>query len=238
MDFALSPGLDVRLLAKRFAETGRVQIPAFVREEDAAALYRHVRGRRDWRQVVNSGDKFFELDRAQRAALSEEEAARLDDAVYAGARSGFQYRYEAIRVADDRRELAEPLDAFGAFLSAGRARDFLRKVTGKTQIEFADAQATAFSPGDFLTGHDDEVSGKNRLAAYVLSLSPGWRVEWGGLLQFHGENGAVEGYAPLFGALNLFAVPQIHSVSIVTKAAALRRYSITGWLCGRKQASS
>jgi Rps23 Pro-64 3,4-dihydroxylase Tpa1-like proline 4-hydroxylase len=29
------------------------------------------------------------------------------------------------------------------------------------------------------------VAGKNRVAAYVLNLTPRWRVEWGGLLMFH-----------------------------------------------------
>jgi Rps23 Pro-64 3,4-dihydroxylase Tpa1-like proline 4-hydroxylase len=38
---------------------------------------------------------------------------------------------------------------------------------------------------------------------------------------------------PRFNTLTLFAVPQLHSVSMVTKSAAFRRYSITGWLRSR-----
>jgi SM-20-related protein len=112
--------------------------------------------------------------------------------------------------------------------------DFLRVVTGKKGIDFADAQATAYGPGHFLTAHDDEVAGKQRHAAYVFNLTPVWRVDWGGLLLFHGADGHVSrGFTPSFNALNIFAVPQPHSVSMVAPFAANRRYSVTGWLRGR-----
>ncbi len=110
-------------------------------------------------------------------------------------------------------------------------RDVLRIITGEPAIRFADLQATAYSPGDFLTGHDDRFAGKNRLAAYVLGLTPVWRIEWGGLLVMHGEDpSASRAYPPLMNILTLFDVPQMHSVSEVSRAAAYRRYSVTGWL--------
>ena len=73
--------------------------------------------------------------------------------------------------------------------------------------------------------------GKDRIAAYVFGMTPRWRPEWGGLLLFHGENEAsVSGNVPRYNTLDLFKVPQRHSVSIVTPAAPTRRYAITGWL--------
>jgi len=78
------------------------------------------------------------------------------------------------------------------------------------------------------------VAGKQRHAAYVYNLTPAWRADWGGLLLFHGDDGNVtRGLTPSFNALNIFAVPQPHSVSMVTPFAASRRYSVTGWLRGR-----
>ena len=35
---------------------------------------------------------------------------------------------------------------------------------------------------------------------------------------------------PTFNALNLFAVPQLHSVSFVPPFAGALRFSVTGWL--------
>ena len=33
--------------------------------------------------------------------------------------------------------------------------------------------------------HDDSALGKNRLAGYVLNLTPAWNPNWGGALQFY-----------------------------------------------------
>ncbi len=235
--FALNSALDISALASRFAQNGRLQIANFLAGETAASLHALLRERMDWRQVLNSSERIVELDRDARAMMSAQQHAALDDAIYAAARTGFQYRYETIRVPDEeeaRRVSDDPLAAFASWLSSGEPRAFLRTVTGSAGIAFADAQATAYGPGDFLTGHDDAVAGRNRHAAYVLSLNPVWRTEWGGLLVFHaGDDGWLQAVEPRFNTLNLFRVPQLHSVSEVTRAAAYRRYSITGWLRGR-----
>jgi Rps23 Pro-64 3,4-dihydroxylase Tpa1-like proline 4-hydroxylase len=109
--------------------------------------------------------------------------------------------------------------------------DMLRTVTGYHELAFTDGHATSYGPGDFLTGHDDDVPGKDRLAAYVFGVTPAWRPEWGGLLLFHGpDDSTVSGNVPRFNTLDLFSVPQRHSVSIVTPSATRRRYAVTGWL--------
>ena len=219
--FRLNPALNPAALARAFAAERRVQIRDFLYPDDAAALHAESRSREDWRQIVNSGDTVYDLDRGTRAAMSAEQSEALDHAVYAGAREGFQHRYEAIRVPDaaaDRRAADDIFAKFALWLSQGEARDFLRAVIGRPEMAFADAQATAYGPGDFLTGHDDAVEGKDRLAAYVFGLTAQWRAEWGGLLLFHDGAGDIElGLTPRFNSLNLFAVPQLHSVSMVTR---------------------
>ena len=53
----------------------------------------------------------------------------------------------------------------------------------------------------------------------------------GGLLLFYDSRGnVVRGYTPGFNMLNIFKVPQPHSVSWVTPLAANPRYAVTGWL--------
>lgn len=234
IDFALAPRPDLDLLTAEFAQTGVISIPSILEESCAAALHNLLRERDDWSQFINSGDRLVELSRATRADMDAAKVSALNDAVYAQARYDFQYRYETIRVPDghrERRKSKDPLAAFAEWWSNGEPRDLLRKITGFAGIEFADAQATAYSPGDFLTRHSDDVEGKGRLAAYVLNLTPRWRVEWGGLLIFHDEAKAqIKGLAPDFNRLNIFRVPQLHSVSEVSRAAAFRRYAITGWL--------
>lgn len=43
----------------------------------------------------------------------------------------------------------------------------------------------------FVTEHDDDVAGKQRLAAYVFGFTPQWRPDWGGVLQFIDSNGHI-----------------------------------------------
>lgn len=231
----LNEALDWDALASAYAAKRRLHIADFLHPDDAAALHASLRNREDWRLVINQGERSFDLDRTAQAALTPDQRQQLEQAVYAEARYGFQYRYESIRVPDAAAERTgdDPLVAFASFMSTDPVRQFLRHVTAEPGIDFADAQATAYGPGHFLTAHDDEVAGKNRHAAYVFNLTPRWRVDWGGLLLFEDQGGHIEqGFTPSFNALNLFTVPQPHSVSMVAPFAANRRYSITGWLRG------
>lgn len=231
--FALNPALDPERLATRYARDRRVRIVDFLTLEGARALSEEAARRNDWSQIVNAGSKVWDLSRETRARMDPAKARALEMAVYQGAREGFQHRYEAIRVPDDAADRDRSDDMFAAFahwLSQGEARDFLRCVTGSDAISFADSQATAYGPGDFLTVHHDAAQGKQRIAAYVYGLSPEWRADWGGLLLFHRDDGDAEAWVPRFNALNLFAVPQPHSVSMVNAIAPCPRYSITGWL--------
>jgi Rps23 Pro-64 3,4-dihydroxylase Tpa1-like proline 4-hydroxylase len=229
----LSSGLDRKALRQDYQEHGHVQITDFLDTVSGAEFERVLSGSSDWVQMLNSGEKVFELSRDIRSGFSSDRAAALQAAVDEGARWGFQFRYEAIRVSDDaalRTVAAGPLDLFLSFLCSAEVLALMREITADDSITFADAQATRYTAGDFLTGHNDNVAGKNRIAAYVYGLTPIWRPEWGGLLLFHESASRVKGFIPSFNTLNLFRVPQPHSVSMVTNFAAAPRLSVTGWL--------
>ena len=231
--FQINPDLDVAALAREYGEARRLRINGFLARDAVVELYDFLDENEGWWQLINTPQGIVELDRSQRAEMNAEELAELDRETHEGARFGFQYRYEGLRVPDREDGLAEddPLTAFARLMCSEPMLDFLRAVTGSSEVAFTDGQATAYGPGDFLTGHDDDVPGKGRIAAYVFGLTPRWRPEWGGLLLFHGADDAtVAGNVPRFNTLDLFAVPQRHSVSIVTPAAPTRRYAITGWL--------
>ena len=238
--YRLNPKLDRARLAEEYRRAGRLHIAEFLVAEDAERLYHFLKGSDAWRLIVNQGDKLFELDRAAQAALSAEGRRELERAVHASARYGFQYLYESIRVPDEdsaREANGDDLNAFARFLSSPETLDFFRSFG--IEADFADAQATAYGLGHFLSVHDDDFPGKRRKAAYVFNLTPNWRAEWGGLLMFHRDDGHIdEALTPSFNALNLFAVPQPHSVSMVAPFAPARRYSVTGWLRTRPQAEA
>jgi Rps23 Pro-64 3,4-dihydroxylase Tpa1-like proline 4-hydroxylase len=231
MNLCLNPELDVERLAGKFAADGRVRIYRLLEPRGAAGLYDHLKDRDDWWHLINTADGVLELDRAERSKMSARRSAALDREVHERARTGFQYRYEGLRVPESDIVGDDPLSDFARLMSSEPMLAMLRAITGDAHLSFTDGHATAYGPGDFLTCHDDDVAGKNRRAAYVFGLTPGWKPEWGGLLLFHDDHDqTVFGQVPGFNTLDLFAVPRRHSVSIVTPAAATRRYAVTGWL--------
>jgi len=229
--YRINPELDRAALRRDYEEQGRVRVYGLL-EDGAMQLYEHFLERTDWIHLINGDSGILELDPAAKAALSAEEWAAIEAAAHARVKEHFQYRYEAVRVNAAEQALREdPLADFARFMQSAELLDFLRDVTGHGDLSFTDGQATGYGVGDFLTGHDDDVAGKGRLAAYVFGLTPYWRLEYGGLLLFHGPHDrTVSGNVPRFNVLDLFRVPQQHSVSIVTPAAPHKRYAVTGWL--------
>lgn len=231
--FSLEPSIDVASVTNSFKADGRVEILNFLGAGQAEMLRAHLLERVDWTLVLNAGDKVYEIPRSQFEQFDDARRHELDQRVLSAAREGFQYRYESIRVSDnraDRQNRGTILDQFVMFMSSPPVLKFLSSIIDRSGVDFADGQATAYSSGHFLTSHDDDVAGKGRHAAYVLGLAPQWRAEWGGLLMFHNEAGNIsEAFAPAMGALRLFSVPALHSVSYVTPMAPEPRLSVTGW---------
>lgn len=235
--FRVNPDLDVKSLRARFELSGRLRIEDFLAGDMAHRLAEELAVDQRWTYVINGTSSVFEIPRANYDALDPAERARIDEAVLTAAARGFQFRYETIRVSDDdtqRQGSATLIDRFAQFMSSPEALSFLASVTGMEDIVFADAQATRYRPGDFLTRHDDNVAGKHRRLAYVLGLTPEWKAEWGGLLLFCSPDGeVVDTIVPRFNGLSLFSVPQAHSVSYVAPSAPHARTSLTGWLRSR-----
>jgi len=231
---ALNPAHDWRRLAQAYARAGRIHIPLVLTEASAARVYQALAQETPYSLVVNSGETYYDLTSADIAKMSAEEKRKLVETAYAGTHKGFQLFYDNHRLS----EAGEPypnaesyLAKIVAFLNSTQFLTFARAVTGENRIAFADVQATRYGPGHFLTQHDDGIAGKNRLAAYVLNMTPTWSVDWGGNLMFINRDGQIaEGYVPTFNALNLLRVPQPHLVSAVTPFAGGHRLSVTGWL--------
>jgi Rps23 Pro-64 3,4-dihydroxylase Tpa1-like proline 4-hydroxylase len=230
----VNPGLGLEAIRAVFSRSGRAHVADVLQSEGARALHRALVEFPDWQLSLQHADKHYDLTREQLELMPSAQQVLLVDRMNQTARTSFQYVFNNIPIYDLylAGRLRDPMLVQAVeFLNSPGFLDFARQVTGMQAIAFADAQATLYRPGHFLTVHDDGVEGKNRLAAYVLSLTEQWRADWGGILQFIDQDGHVaEGYTPTFNALNLLRVPQKHCVSYVTPAAAGGRYSITGWL--------
>lgn len=230
---AIDPRLKVDVIAAVCSRYGRVHVPGVLENTSAVAVYEAVNADLPWQMHYNDGEQVFDIPAAKFEALPVDERGALLRAIYLRARFGFQYVYDSFAVSDhyDRGEHMDlAVMRVYEFLKSEPFLEFARRTTGVREIRSVDAQATRYRPGHFLTAHDDRDDAKGRVAAYVLNLTPGWRTDWGGILQFMDQSGHVsEGYMPVFNALNLFRVPRLHAVSQVAPFAGAARLCITGW---------
>lgn len=213
-----------------------MHVARFLCEDSASRIHDTLVHRTPWNLTVqHNGPK--DITPQQWGGLSSEQKGRLGEEVIEGAKRGFQGRYGTLRLSE-KGEAFEggipELASLTAFLNGESFLGFVRSLTGAQHIAHADAQATLYTCGDFLTEHDDRHEQRKRIAAYVLNLTPYWKTDWGGLLCFPDDGRpTADAYIPAWNALNIFMVPQSHCVSFVTPYATAARYSVTGWLCAR-----
>jgi Rps23 Pro-64 3,4-dihydroxylase Tpa1-like proline 4-hydroxylase len=233
----LNPALDPALIARVFRSAGRVHVPDFFDARTAARIHHSLAEETRWQLVLHDARGHRELPVPALSSLPEAERRDWLVRVHRTAERGFSYCYSTFRLFENYvngRYRDAYLMRVLEFLNAPAFLDFARRLTGDARIEFADGQATMYRAGDFLTRHDDEVDGRNRIAAYVLGFTPEWMTDWGGLLAFPDRHGHLsEAYVPTFNSLNLFRVPMQHAVTQVASFATAPRYSITGWLRAR-----
>lgn len=222
-------------LRARLARDTRIQVQEVLTEESAIALATEVRGV-PFQTVTTNSQGHVDLPKVWIDTLTPEQKRTFGEAMQESATERFQYLYDTYPLWDlgEAGQLPPYWQGVLDFINGEAFLGFARAVTGEDRIAFADAQITRYRRGSFLTGHTDEGKGKNRYYAYVLNLSPRWRLEWGGLLMFHGPEGHVDkALLPKFNSLSLLKVPQPHSVSQVSLFAGDDRLAITGWLRGR-----
>jgi len=228
---ALNARPDRANLAEQFRARGRIHIPHILTQPAADRLLRCLSQETKWSTTFNNGPDFLDVENVTR-----DERTKITLSSWQRVGTGFQYLFDNHRLTRKGEPYSDPAHYYAQvveFMNSPALLSFVREVTGLADIAWTDAQATLYRPGDFLTVHDDQVGGHKRLAAYVLNMTPGWRPEWGGALQFVNAAGHLEeGYVPCFNALNVFRVPCAHFVSMVAPFGGMR-YSVTGWFHGR-----
>jgi Rps23 Pro-64 3,4-dihydroxylase Tpa1-like proline 4-hydroxylase len=232
----VNPDLDRAGLARAFRKTGRIQVPDVLAPESAAALRDILEKRTPWLVTWcagSGGARYIPPDRL--AAMDRKEAESIERAILESGRKGeFCYLY-----------MSYPLDvAFASKWHPGSVQEqvreelrgdefasLLRDITGKSEIVGADGYLTHFAPGHFLSLHSDEGSKWRRVVAFVLNLTfTEWEPDFGGYLTFYDDEGNVDrAFKPRFNSLNLFTVPQSHSVTRVSSFAPMGRAAISGW---------
>lgn len=227
---------DARTLeaANSYARSGILRIGDFFTADVADALHYHLDQELAWGRVFSQGDQAWDLTPEAIATPQGEHERAFLSRVHETARDGFQFLFDSLIVsdnADERRARGLLVDRVIEALNHPASLDLFRTITGEPAVRTINGQATRYLPGHFLTSHDDGIDGEDRVAAYVINLTRGWRSDWGGMLQFHNAGGDIPlALKPGFNTIHMFRVPQTHSVSYVAPFASVPRYAITGWL--------
>ncbi|MGA0607328.1 2OG-Fe(II) oxygenase family protein [Phenylobacterium sp. VNQ135] len=153
------------------------------------------------------------------------------------ASKGFAFIHRSYALQDEYgRAPNQPIAKVTEFLQSRAFLDFAAGIVGEP-VDAVRVQASHYRRGDFLTLHDDSHSNDDRIAAFTLGFTRGWRPDWGGQLLFHDEAGdVVGGFAPRFNVLTVFQVPRAHSVAPVAAYAEAPRLSLTGWFIRERRA--
>jgi SM-20-related protein len=227
---------DVEALAADFSADGRLHIPDFLETDFARRIHGAMSGNVPWMRTMIVQGRGVEAPLVDYMA-SGQQRMMLEAQIADGARRGFQYSYDSYRLStmiDSGRRIGgtfAPVEAVYDFLNSEEFLGFVRELTGDLRPSFCDAHVTRFGAGHYLNGHHDGNANTGRLYAYVLNLTPQWMTDWGGILLFQDDKRDVTlGLPPRFNALNIFRVPQWHSVSQVASFVTQHRYAITGWV--------
>ncbi|OYQ26010.1 hypothetical protein CHU93_12435 [Sandarakinorhabdus cyanobacteriorum] len=238
--FALNPALDRAAIAASLKANRLVQVEQALVPEAAETLWQVLRHQTQfglaWAGDGQPGGQHVRPE--QLRSLPPDQKARMGNGAASaagGGRFGFLYgQYPLVEAYAQQWHPGHPLYQLLEEINGPAALDFARTVSGADDIIRADAQATLYAGGHFLTEHDDLVVQEGRRLAYVLNLTKDWKPDWGGYLNFMDDAGNITaGFMPRFNTLNLFLVPMRHNVGLVPPFAPLGRYAITGWFRNR-----
>ena len=239
--FALNPDLDRAALAKEFAANTRVQVRNFLTRETAEEIRKILAEATPWGLAMQAEGSAFNgpqqiLPHEMRTPSAQQRAQAIGQATDASAARGdyaFRFaQYPILQAVQEGWAKDSPHEILLEHINAPEFIELARTITGEPDLIKADGQATLFAKQQFLGRHIDSHVMEGWKIAYVMNFTiDDWHPDWGGYLQFLNDDGdIVQGFRPRFNSLNLFRVPQTHSVSFVAPFAPLGRYAVTGWL--------
>lgn len=230
----LNPIHDPGELGETLQRHGRLQVENFFTAGSAEYLHGLLKTHEHWYVAYNSGDNYYESSMEQINALSPEQKDKFMNSIYSKATTRFQYifhQYYITQSIELNEHPGHPIHQMHEFMNSENMLAFMRTLTGEPAIQRADSYATKYLPGHFLTTHDDRHAKHDRVAAYVFSMTKDWSMDWGGHLAFFDDKGNIEeAFIPSFNTLNIFLIPKLHSVQLVSPFAGKDRTSYLGWL--------
>lgn len=230
MDLSLNPELDAKALRVNYALKNRGQVTGIFPLEQAERTYRCLASETPWGLFYWGDGEGKKIPAKEYKALSPEELQEIYKYIFETARDRYQFMYLFNKLNLPNPDPQLFIHEIANFMSSEPVLEFIRTLTAIPELIRADAQATRYIGNCFLHPHTDEDDKSGRRVAFVLNMTKNWDPNWGGFLQFFDKQmNITQSFKPTFNALNLFTVPQGHSVSFVAPFCPGERLSITGW---------
>jgi len=232
----LNPNLDTESLGKKYSIDDRLRIQDLLLPDFAERLRAACRDDVPYDYLYHLDGNNIVMPASELADLAPKKQQELQEKIISAAADGVGFFYGGYQMRraqakTDNPKLAFPHQMFD-FVNSKEMLSLIAAITGQSDLKFADAQYTRYTPGQFLTRHKDDITREGRRIAYVMGFSKRWHPDWGGLLQFFEDDGTPrDSWVPAFNTLSLFDVRHIHSVTYVTPFAREPRLSLTGWFC-------
>lgn len=225
---------DANQLQQAFVAHGRLQVPNFMDAQSAQQVHQMLKQNQNWYLTYNEGKENYESEAAKFNALAPAQQQRFMSNVYGRAREDFQYIFKQYYITQAIKLGEQPghaLHCVEDFVNDEAFLGFMRTLTNRQDISHSDCYASCYEAGHFLTEHNDIHNQQNRIAAWVISMTPDWNPNWGGYLAFFDDSGNIDAaFKPSYNTLNIFSIPQKHAVQLVAPFAGHPRTSLLGWL--------
>lgn len=240
LELRLNPALDAQKWAEIYARDRLVRIPDVFEPALAEHIESLLARTLNWRLVfaeadpsAPGGERVSKLTQQDIAAMGRQAIGAKIGHVMERARENYGYLYDSypmIEAYTSGWDAGHPIHQLTEFINSPEFLELGKTVTGAPLVTKADAQATRYARGHFLTRHIDEGHDKERVAAYTLGFTRNWQPDWGGLLMLLDDNLDISrAFLPRFNVLSIFDGRRIHSVSAVSPFAGGARHQITGW---------
>ncbi len=227
MKSTFSTSVDWDAVKAEYQKDLRVTVNNIWTPEHASLIGQSLGQNTQFKHAYTQQGRALESSEQDLAKMSQLDRKQLFSNLYSDASKGvgFWYGRHMINTLSPR-----PLIEVKNYLNSEDALEKLRYISGRSDIKLASAQGTRYTPGNFLTRHNDVVEREGRILAFVLGFTPQWHPDWGGLLQFYQDDGTPrEAWTPKFNSMTIFDVRHVHAVTYLPPYAPMQRLSITGW---------
>ena len=125
-----------------------------------------------WWLAYNVGEKVEQLSPQTLSLMAPAQIEQILGEVVERAQTQYQFVYAFYPIIGNyfSPDPKPPITQLFRFLNTPRVLDWLRRLSGRDDVKWVDAQATLYQSGHFLKSHSDKDSTNARAAAYVLEL--------------------------------------------------------------------